>query len=115
MNPPQGVDTWFTGFSRLIDLVVALHARNELELETMNAASKACAECWAVAGVWRGLESCRDGVRTVASRLKKLLDPNGRTYHGNSINSDVIQTILTWDHRRERMGAVIMFIKNTGR
>jgi len=85
MQPDQGIDTWFLGFSRLIDILVALHARNELELETMNAASKACSECWGAAGSWRGLEECREGVRAVAKRLQKLLDPNGTTYRGESV------------------------------
>jgi hypothetical protein len=85
MNPEGGSGTWFVGFSRLIDLLVALHARNELELETFNAASKACSECWGAAGTWRGFEDCRDGVRTVAAKLKDLLDSNGRTYRGQLV------------------------------
>jgi len=83
MNPEQGVATWFVGFSRLVDILVALHARNELEHETVDAASKACSECWSAAGSWRGLDECREGVRAVAIKLKKLLDPNGRTYRGS--------------------------------
>ncbi|KAF9075805.1 hypothetical protein BDP27DRAFT_1314521 [Rhodocollybia butyracea] len=85
MDSERGVQTWFLGFSRLIDVMVALHARSELDLETMNAASKACSECWSVAGAWRGLEECRDGVKKVAVRLKKLLDENGRTYGGERV------------------------------
>jgi len=85
MQPDQGIDTWFVGFSRLIDILVALHARNELELETINAASKACSECWGAAGSWRGLEECREGVRAVAKKLQKLLDSNGTTYRGESV------------------------------
>ncbi|KAF5370115.1 hypothetical protein D9758_001042 [Tetrapyrgos nigripes] len=85
MNPEHGVSTWFVGFSRLIDLVVALHAKNELEIETMNAASRACSECWSVAGCWRGLEECREGVKKVALKLQRLLDENGRTYKGERV------------------------------
>ena len=90
MQSDQGIDTWFIGFSRLIDILVALHARNELELETMNAASKACSECWGAAGSWRGLEECREGVRAVAKKLQKLLDPNGTTYRGLCYASPLI-------------------------
>ncbi|ESK96002.1 hypothetical protein Moror_7347 [Moniliophthora roreri MCA 2997] len=85
MDPEKGAHTWFTGFSHLVDVVVALHAKGQLELETINAASKACSECWSVAGAWRGLEGCRDGVRKLAPKLKKLLDENGRTYRGERV------------------------------
>jgi len=33
-NPERGISTWSVGFCRLVDLVVILHTRNELELET---------------------------------------------------------------------------------
>ncbi|KAK7049519.1 hypothetical protein VNI00_005550 [Paramarasmius palmivorus] len=85
MDPDGGAQTWFTGFSHLVDVVVALHAQGQLELETINAASKACSECWSVAGAWRGLEGCRDGVRKLAPKLKRLLDENGRTYRGERV------------------------------
>jgi hypothetical protein len=32
--------TWDLGLNQLVDLLVALHAKEELELETVNAASK---------------------------------------------------------------------------
>ncbi|KAJ3880334.1 hypothetical protein F5051DRAFT_459454 [Lentinula edodes] len=85
MDPDHGVNSWFMGFSRLIDVIVALHVRSELDIETMNAASKACSECWSVAGAWKGLEQCREGVKKVAGKLKKLLDENGRTYRGERV------------------------------
>ncbi|KAJ3714418.1 hypothetical protein C8R42DRAFT_646362 [Lentinula raphanica] len=64
-NPPptmakHGINTWFIGFSRLIDVVIALHARGKLDIEMMNAASKACSECWSAAGAWKGLEESRE-------------------------------------------------------
>jgi hypothetical protein len=83
MNPEQGISTWFLGVNRLVDVLVALHTRNELDHETVNAASKACSECWSAAGSWRGLEECREGVRTVAKKLQQLLDPNRTTYRGS--------------------------------
>ncbi|KAF7433468.1 hypothetical protein PC9H_005420 [Pleurotus ostreatus] len=85
LNPERGISTWFTGFNRLMDIVCALHARGELELETMNIASKACSECWSIGGCWKGLEEARDCVKEVATRLKKLLDENGKTYKGERI------------------------------
>ncbi|KIJ70541.1 hypothetical protein HYDPIDRAFT_23641 [Hydnomerulius pinastri MD-312] len=85
-NPESGISTWQTGFNRLVDVVVALHSRDELELETVNEASKACSECWSVAGTWRGMEECRQGVKEVAGKLKRLLDePNRRTYKGQKV------------------------------
>ncbi|KZT24477.1 hypothetical protein NEOLEDRAFT_419951 [Neolentinus lepideus HHB14362 ss-1] len=85
MNPETGVTTWTTGFHRIVDILVALHHRGELELETVNEASKACSECWSVSGAWKGMESCREGVRGVAAKLKGLLDENGKTYRGERI------------------------------
>ncbi|KAJ6613419.1 hypothetical protein B0H10DRAFT_1805404, partial [Mycena sp. CBHHK59/15] len=84
MNPRTGCTTWFVGLEQLVDLLIALHARQELELETVNAASRACSECWTVAGTWRGLEECREGVKKVGTKLKNLLDENGRTYRGET-------------------------------
>jgi len=81
-SPEKGLSTWLTGFSRLVDLVVVLHARGELELATLSEASKACSECWTAAGAWRGMEDCRQGVRANAGKLKGLLDEGGKTYQG---------------------------------
>jgi hypothetical protein len=85
-NSERGIQTWCTGFHRLVDIMVVLHSRGELELETVNEASKACSECWSVAGTWRGMEDCRQGVKEVAAKLKKLLDePHRRTYKGSKV------------------------------
>ncbi|KAI0081790.1 hypothetical protein K474DRAFT_1694834 [Panus rudis PR-1116 ss-1] len=64
MNPSGGLVSWNDGFNRLVDVMSALHARGELQLETINEASKACSECWGVAGGWRELEEAKD-CRTV--------------------------------------------------
>ncbi|KZT05521.1 uncharacterized protein LAESUDRAFT_217445 [Laetiporus sulphureus 93-53] len=85
MNPERGLLSWRSGFSQLIDVLVALHARGELELETVNEASKACSECWTVAGAWREMEGGRESVKGVAARLKGLLDENGKTYGGGRV------------------------------
>ncbi|KAG9317278.1 hypothetical protein JVU11DRAFT_1473 [Chiua virens] len=85
-NQEGGIASWQTGINRLVDLIVALHHRGELELDTVNEASKACSECWSVAATWRGMEECRQGVKEVAGKLKKLLDePNRRTYKGHKV------------------------------
>jgi hypothetical protein len=85
MNPERGMTTWTIGFNRLVDVVVALHGVGELEFETVNQASRACSECWTVAGSWRGLDEARETVRGVATKLKKLLDENGKTYKGEKV------------------------------
>jgi hypothetical protein len=85
MNPDQGLASWQNGFNRLVDVIVALNARGELDVGTVSAASKACSECWSVAATWREVEVSREGVREIAIRLKGILDDNGRTYHGERI------------------------------
>lgn len=85
MSPETGLSSWQRGFNRLVDVLVALNARRELEVETVSAASKACSECWSVAGTWREVETSRESIRDVAKRLKAILDENGRTYHGERI------------------------------
>jgi len=84
-DPDHGLHSWSVGFGRLVDIVVALHAKEELELETVDAASKACSECWSVGGSWRGLEECQEVVKKTALKLKRLLDENGRTYRGERV------------------------------
>lgn len=84
-NPESGLNSWFTGFSRLVDVLAALHAREELELETISEASKACSECWTVAGAWREMSESRECIRVIAVKLKSLLDANGQTYRGGRV------------------------------
>lgn len=85
INPEGGLHSWLTGFSRLVDVLAALHGRGELELETVSEASKACSECWSVAGAWREIGDSRECVREIAMRLKGMLDENGRTYRGGRV------------------------------
>lgn len=85
MNPSTGLNSWYNGFNRLVDIVVALHNRNELELDTISAASKACSECWTAAGNWSEIEESKESIRGLAVRLKEILDENGRTYHGGRV------------------------------
>jgi hypothetical protein len=83
MNPGRGVATWFAGFSNLVDLIIVLDKRDELEIETLSAASRACSECWIAAGSWAGLIECRSRVEELAKKLKDILDDNKRTYRGS--------------------------------
>lgn len=80
-----GIHTWCAGLNRLVDILTALHARGELELETVNSVSKACSECWTVASNWRDLDESKECVRKVAVRLKGLLDENGKTFGGEMV------------------------------
>ena len=85
MSPSTGLTSWNNGFNRLVDLLVVLHARNELELDTISAASKACSECWTATDNWAEVEDCKENVRAIAVRLKGILDENGRTYRGGRV------------------------------
>jgi len=99
-NPERGISTWSVGFCRLVDLVVVLHTRNELELETVSAASKACSECWTAAGNWPNLNECRNRIRDIGGRLKKILDSNERTYRGTWFSYSTLFTHNLFVHRR---------------
>ncbi|KIJ56682.1 hypothetical protein M422DRAFT_22841 [Sphaerobolus stellatus SS14] len=81
-----GLARWSSGFHRLVDLLLALDKKQQLELETMNEASKACSECWSVSGSYRGLpEDSREVVRAIGARLKSILDEDGVRYRGQRI------------------------------
>lgn len=86
MNPERGTHTWAVGFSRLIDIVIALHSRSELELSTVVAATKACRECWIAAGAFTLVEDCRGKVREHATKLRNnIMDSGGKTYKGQTV------------------------------
>lgn len=81
----MGVRAWMSGFHKLVDVMLALHAREELELETVNCASQSCSECWTMTGSFHGLQEARTGVRSIAARLRGILDPNGIEYKGEKV------------------------------
>lgn len=85
MNPESGLATWDAGFNRLVDVLVALHMRGELEVATISEASKACSESWTVSATFKGLENSRPLIRAIALRLRNLV-PDG-TYAGQTIYS----------------------------
>ena len=85
MNPSTGLASWNVGLNRLIDIMVALHKKELLELSTVNAASRACSECWSIAGSWRNMDEVHQCIKHVATKLQALLDENGRTYKGNRV------------------------------
>src|SRR5258708_23282049 len=78
-NPTEGMNSWCAGLNRLVDVLTALHSRGELELETISAASKACSECWTVAGNLRGVEGSKARAGRAAGLLQTLLEYHGRT------------------------------------
>jgi hypothetical protein len=41
--------------------------------------------CWGIAVSYKGMTYAKEGVRAVALKLKRLLDENGQTYHGQKI------------------------------
>jgi hypothetical protein len=83
-----GLETWSKGFYLLADHILRLHNANELHLDTLNEASRACSECWMVAASWpAGVlgEQSRDVVRKIAAMLRSILDPNRTTYRGGLV------------------------------
>ncbi|KAJ1308621.1 hypothetical protein OPQ81_004319 [Rhizoctonia solani] len=80
-----GIQTWASGFHRLVDIMLVLHKREELQLETLNCASQACSECWTMTCAFQGLQDARAGVRSIAARLQSILDPNGIEYKGEKV------------------------------
>nr|GAT59442.1 predicted protein [Mycena chlorophos] len=78
-DPTSGSQTWFTGLNQLVDLLVALHARDELEIDTLNAASMACSELerseqlGRVGRVQRGSPQSRDQAAAAARRGRVYL------------------------------------------
>lgn len=41
------------------------------------------------------MEDCRDGVRTIAGKLKRLLDEGGRTYRGTGLDISFCDLLLS--------------------
>ncbi|KAF8681512.1 Zinc finger-containing protein [Rhizoctonia solani] len=80
-----GIQTWASGFHRLVDIMLVLHKRDELQIETLNRASQACSECWTMTCAFQGLQDARTGVRSIAARLQGILDPNGIEYKGEKV------------------------------
>jgi len=83
-----GLESWAKGFYLLVDHILRLHDANELDLDTLNEASRACSECWMVAASWpAGIlgEQSRDVVRRIAATLRSILDPNRTTYRGGLV------------------------------
>lgn len=80
-----GIQTWSSGFHKLVDIMLVLHARDQLELDTINIASQSCSECWTMTCSFHGLEDARTGVRSIAARLRSILDANGVEYKGEKV------------------------------
>lgn len=85
MNPDTGLQTWSNGLSRLIEIIVALHRTDALEIETMRAAALALRECWTAGGSFPGLEWSRERVRQDGLKLKNLCGSDPNRYKGEVI------------------------------
>jgi len=82
----DGVNQWALGFNRLCEVIIALHRKSDLELETLNEASRACAEAWSICGSWRGLDAGRNVIGNISTRLREnVLDPDGVSYKGQAV------------------------------
>ncbi|KAG9012653.1 hypothetical protein FRB94_005263 [Tulasnella sp. JGI-2019a] len=82
----EGVAEWSQGMNRICDVVIALHRKSALDLETLNEVSRSCAESWVICGSWRGLDSGRTAIQRVAGRLKEnVLDADGVRYKGETV------------------------------
>ena len=90
LNPMNGIMLWTKGLQQLIDILKVLHSNGELEPETMNAASKACSECWMVAEGWEDLGGGKAGVSRAAAQLKGLSDEND-TFRGEKVYRGVFK------------------------
>ncbi|KZO98185.1 hypothetical protein CALVIDRAFT_479224 [Calocera viscosa TUFC12733] len=83
---PSGLLSWQLGLQALINLMLALHTRNQLEWETMNAASRALAECWSICLCWTGMELAKGAVQGAGGKLKAVLDRDDPTrYKGRPL------------------------------
>ncbi|EJU06402.1 hypothetical protein DACRYDRAFT_19572 [Dacryopinax primogenitus] len=76
---PSGLLSWQLGLHSLISLMLALHAQDQLEWDTMNAASRALAECWSISLCWNGMEAAKGVVQSAGGRLKAVLDKDDPT------------------------------------
>ncbi|KIO25024.1 hypothetical protein M407DRAFT_25664 [Tulasnella calospora MUT 4182] len=85
-NAADGVNQWALGLNRLCEVIIALHRKEELELETLNETSRACAEAWSITSSWRGMERGKAVIGDLSARLREhVLDPDGLTYKGEAI------------------------------
>jgi len=83
-----GLRSWSTGFRLLTDHILLLHSANLLHLDTLNEASRACSECWTITSSWPDRATAaqsRDVVRSIAEKLRSILDPNQLTYQGGLV------------------------------
>jgi len=85
-TPADGVNQWALGFNRLCEVIIALHRKSELEIETLNEASRACAEAWSICDSWRGFDSGRNVIGNISTRLREnVLDADGVSYKGQEV------------------------------
>lgn len=78
-----------------MDVLAALHASSQLELETVQAVNAVLSECWSNTFTIQGTDFAQDKIKGLAGRLRKLLDngestskANPPTYHEHPIDID---------------------------
>lgn len=84
-NPTTGLAAWNAGLKGLVDVMIALHKKAQLEAATVSAASRACSECWSVADTWQHMENVRNCIGAVAKKLHGLLDKDRKSYQGTEV------------------------------
>jgi len=85
-SPEEGVLAWAQGVHALVGVLQHLHARGELQWETMDCASRAFAESWSAARCWLGMERAREAILAAGERLRGLLDREDSTrYRGRKV------------------------------
>ncbi|KAG8983603.1 hypothetical protein FRB90_005876 [Tulasnella sp. 427] len=83
VHQTDGVSQWALGLNRICE---TLHRKGELELETLNEMSRACAEAWSITSSWRGMEKGKTVIGDLSARLREnVLDPDGLSYKGEAI------------------------------
>ncbi|KZO98192.1 hypothetical protein CALVIDRAFT_478905 [Calocera viscosa TUFC12733] len=82
----EGLLGWAEGLHALVGVLQALHARCELEWETMDVASRALAECWSAAACWTGMDVAKRAIQAAGGRLQGCLDAEDKSrFRGRKI------------------------------
>lgn len=74
LNSESGIDSWTTGFKHLVELLLHLHRKGDLDPATMGMSIRACYECWVAIGSFQNLDRGRAVVQECGSKLRACLD-----------------------------------------
>jgi len=84
--PTLGIERWKNGLHSLVNVVVALHAKDQLEFETIDEAARALAQCWSITLGWTGMDYAQVSVQQVGEKLTSVLDIDDRSrYKGRVV------------------------------